>query len=121
MRIPAGFPSPAADFSQHTLDLNELVVQHPAATYYVQVQGYSMLGAGITTGDILVVDRALEATEGSIVVAVVDGEFTVKRVHYQQGQLELHAENERYKSIVVREGMSVELWGVVTYVIHKAK
>lgn len=119
-RIPAGFPAPSTDFSQEQLDLNELVVEHPAATYYVKVQGHSMINAGIHTGDILVVDRSRDAMEGSIVVAVVDGEFTVKRVHEKNGQLQLVAENDRYNPIDIREGMQVEIWGVVTYVIHKA-
>lgn len=117
-RVPAGFPSPAADFSQEMLDLNDMVVEHPAATYYVRVQGHSMINAGINTGDLLVVDRSKDAIDGSIVVAVIDGEFTVKRVGHKNGQLLLIPENEKYNPIEIREGMQVEIWGVVTFVIH---
>lgn len=117
--IPAGFPVPSSDFTRSHLDLNELVIEHPAATYFVQVMGYSMIGAGINTGDLLVVDRSTDYKDGSIVIAVVDGEFTVKRVQKVNGKRYLVAENEKYNPIELREGMSVEIWGVVTYVVHK--
>jgi DNA polymerase V len=117
--IPAGFPSPANDFVQSTIDLNQELVEHPAATYYVQVEGHSMIGAGINTGDLLVVDRSKEFEENSIVVAVIDGCFTVKRIRKIAGVYNLVAENTDFKEIPLREGMDVEIWGVVTYVIHK--
>ncbi len=117
-RVPAGFPSPAGDFSQEMLDLNDMVVEHPAATYYVRVQGHSMINAGIFSGDLLVVDRSKEPIDGAIVVAVIDGEFTVKRVGYKNDHLMLIAENEKYQPIEIRDGMQVEIWGVVTFVIH---
>lgn len=119
--IPAGFPVPSTDLTQNALNIEELVVKHPAATYYVRVQGYSMINAGITTGDILVVDRSVEPKSGSIVVAVVDGEFTVKRYEISRGTQFLLPENDKYKPIEVKEGMQVEIWGVITYVIHKAE
>lgn len=117
--IPAGFPTPSSDFTQSLMDLNELVVEHPAATYFVQVQGHSMKGAGIFTGDILVVDRAVAHKVDSIVVAVVDGEFTVKKIGEIGGKKFLIAENSDYHPLELKEGMNVEIWGVVTFVIHK--
>ncbi len=117
--IPAGFPVPASDFTQSLMDLNELVVDHPAATYFVQVQGHSMKDAGIHTEDILVVDRSLTAKVGSIVVAVVDGEFTVKKLGLIQGKQYLIAENTEYHPIELKDGMNVEIWGVVTFVVHR--
>lgn len=94
--IPAGFPSPADDYIEQDLDLNELVVQHPAATFYVRVQGDSMQNAGIFSGDILVVDRSLNAENKNIVVAILDGEFTVKRLIYRTDGIYLFAENQTY-------------------------
>ncbi len=117
--IPAGFPAPATEFGSDTIDLNELVVEHPAATCYVRVQGHSMKGAGIFTGDLLVVDRSKDPQHDSVVVAVVDGEFTVKRMKKKGDIMELVAENDSYHPIEIREGMQVEIWGVVTYVIHQ--
>lgn len=99
------------------LDLNAHLVRHPAATFFVRVSGNSMEGAHIFSGDILVVDRALEATHGKIVVAIVDGEFTVKRLVKRKGKILLVAENEAYPPITSR----FEVWGVVTYVIHEAR
>lgn len=117
--IPAGFPIPASDFTQSLMDLNELVVEHPAATYFVQVQGHSMKNAGIFTEDILVVDRSVHYKTNSIVVAVVDGEFTVKRIATMNGKQFLIAENSEYNPIELKDGMKVEIWGVVTFVIHR--
>lgn len=101
------------------MNLNDLVVDHPAATYFIQVQGNSMINAGINSGDILVVDRSLNPKTNDIVVAVIDGEFTVKRVGIQNGKQFLVAENQEYNPIEIREGMAVQLWGVVTFVIHR--
>lgn len=117
--IPAGFPLPASSFSESLMNLNDLVVEHPAATYFIQVQGSSMTGAGISSGDILVVDRSMEFRNNDIVVAVIDGEFTVKRVGSQGGRSFLIAENKEYNPIELREGMAVQVWGVVTFVIHR--
>lgn len=117
--VPAGFPSPVNDFVQNAIDLNEVVVEHPAATYYVRIQGHSMKNAGIQSGDLLVVDRSRTVCNDSIVVAVVDGEFTVKRVRTLNGVRYLVAENEDYKPIALKDGMNVEIWGVVTFVVHK--
>jgi DNA polymerase V len=119
-RISAGFPSPADDFIDKALDLNEFLIEHPAATFFVRVEGTSMIGAGIHPGDILIVDRALEPSPGGIVVAVIDGEFTVKRFQRAGGRPCLAAENAEFPPIELTEDMTVEIWGVVTYVIHKA-
>jgi DNA polymerase V len=117
--ISAGFPSPADDFIDKTLDLNEFLISHPAATFFVRVEGTSMIEAGIRPGDILIVDKALDPRPGNIVIALIDGDFTVKRYHCADGKCFLLAENPSFKPIEITEGMRVEMWGVVTYVIHK--
>lgn len=117
-RIRAGFPSPADDDLEGTLDLNEHLVRHPAATFFVRVQGDSMIGAGIHHGDLLVVDRALEPRSGSIVVAVVDGELTVKRLHLEDGRIALVAENPDYPPLVLSEDQTLHIWGVVAHAVR---
>lgn len=117
--LRAGFPSPADDYIEKKLDLNEYLVKHPAATFYVRVEGDSMIGAGILSGDILVVDRALQPTHNKIVVAIVDGEFTVKRLLIKGKKVLLSPENDMYQPIEVTEGMDFAVWGVVTSVIHE--
>ena len=116
--VSAGFPSPAEDYIHAKLDLNELLVEHPSATYYVRVNGDSMLGAGIVSGDLLVVDRSLEVTNNCIVVAHIDGEFTVKRIKKIKTKMFLQAENESYKPIEITEEMDFDLFGVVAHAIH---
>ena len=116
--VSAGFPSPAEDYMHAKLDLNELLVEHPSATYYVRVNGDSMLGAGIVSGDLLVVDRSLEVTNNCIVVAHIDGEFTVKRIKKIKTKMFLQAENESYKPIEITKEMDFELFGVVAHAIH---
>jgi DNA polymerase V len=117
-RVPAGFPSPADDFSDRKLDLNEHLVRHPSATFFVTVQGDSMTGAGIHSGDILIVDRSAEPADQKIVVAALNGELTVKRLKAVDGTLSLAAENPEYPDIRVTPEMTFEVWGVVTHVIH---
>ncbi len=117
-RVSAGFPSPADDYLEGKLDLNEHLIKHPAATFFVRAAGDSMIGAGIHSGDILVVDRALDPGANSVVIAVIDGDLTVKRIQRTGGKLFLAAENPRYRPIEIREGMDFEVWGVVTSVIH---
>lgn len=117
-RLPAGFPSPADDYIEGKLDINKHLVKHPAATFYVRVSGDSMLGAGIHCGDLLVVDRSLEAKNGNVVVAVLDGDLTVKRLYKRDGVIRLLPENPQYQPIEIAEGQSFEIWGVVTSVIH---
>ncbi|CCE22766.1 LexA family protein [Methylotuvimicrobium alcaliphilum] len=117
-KVSAGFPSPADDYIEKTLDLNDLLVQKPAATFFVRAQGESMLGAGIHPNDILVVDRSLEPVQGRIVICALNGELVVKRLKRQSGQWLLGSENPAYKDIVLREEMDTVIWGVVTNVIH---
>lgn len=117
-RIAAGFPSPADDHLEAPLDLNEHLVKHPSATFVVKVDGDSMTGAGIYNGDLLVVDRSLEAKSGSIVVAVVNGELTVKRLVIERRRARLVPENPAYKPIGIRDGLDVVIWGVVAHVIR---
>ena len=120
-RIPAGFPSPADDYIENTLDLNEYLIRHPAATFFVKVTGDSMTGAGINSGDILIVDRSVTAVNGSVIVAVINGEFTVKRFFRNGSMIQLAPENPAYKLIEVKSGSDFEVWGVVMHVIHTVR
>jgi DNA polymerase V len=119
--IPAGFPSPADDYVEDRLDLNQLLVQNQSATFFLRVKGDSMFNAGIHNGDIIVVDRSVEPVDGSVVVAVVDSELTVKRLVYFNGVAELHAENPKYTPIRFKEGQELTIWGVVTSAVHSVK
>ena len=116
--IKAGFPSPADDYLDKKLDLNEHLVKHPAATFFVKVAGDSMINAGIFPDDILIVDRSLEARNNRIIVAILDGEFTVKRLKKYRGKISLVSENPDYEPIEVTEDRDFDVWGVVTNVIH---
>lgn len=117
-KVPAGFPSPAADYVDKTLDLNELLIQKPAATFFVRAQGDSMLGAGIHSNDILVVDRSIEPVSGKIVICALNGELTVKRLVLEIDQWKLKAENSAYPDFILTEDLELVIWGVVTSVIH---
>lgn len=117
-RVAAGFPSPADDYIEKTLDLNQLLVQTPAATFFVRAEGESMIGAGIHNNDILVVDRSVEATMGKVVICALNGELTVKRLARQSGQLVLKAENPDYADIPIKDENELVIWGVATNVIH---
>ncbi len=116
--VSAGFPSPADDYLEGSLDLNQHLIKHPAATFFVRVAGDSMIEAGIHDGDLLLVDRSLEAVDGKVVIAVINGELLVKRVRRDSGRLLLLPENPAYEAIEVRREMDFALWGVVTHVIH---
>lgn len=116
--VSAGFPSPADDYMEGKLDLNDLLVKNPAATFFVRVTGDSMTGAGIHSGDILVVDRSVDPKEGSIIIAVINGELMVKRIRYDKHNLWLYPENQNYKPFKVTDGMDFDVWGVVRTVIH---
>ena len=118
-RISAGFPSPADDYIETALDLNTYLVRNPAATFMVRVSGDSMSGAGISDGDILVVDRSEEPVPGKIVVAVLDGELTVKRLIRKDGQIFLAPENPRYRPIAVAAEQDLHVWGVVSGVVRR--
>jgi len=117
-KVAAGFPSPADDYVEKTLDLNELLVQKPAATFFVRAQGLSMLGAGIHHNDILVVDRSIEPVSGKVVICALNGELTVKRLERGNNKWTLNAENPDYSDITVFEDLELVIWGVVTNVIH---
>ena len=118
-RISAGFPSPAADYAEDGLDLNQYLVQNKPATFMFTVKGDSMLGAGICDGDKVVVDKALKPKHKDIVVAVVDSEYTIKRLYQSRGRIELQAENPNYPAITFNEGSELQIWGVVVGVVRK--
>lgn len=118
-KVPAGFPSPADEYVEAFLDLNELLVQNKQSTFLLRASGDSMLQAGIFHDDILVVDRSLSPKNNQIVVASIDGEFLVKRLINQKDKLLLLSENPKYKAISIHKDQDFYIWGVVTYVIHK--
>ncbi|MDO9167631.1 MAG: translesion error-prone DNA polymerase V autoproteolytic subunit [Methylobacter sp.] len=117
-KVAAGFPSPADDYVEKNLDLNELLVQKPAATFFARAQGESMLGAGIHPNDILVIDRSIEPVPGKVVICALNGELTVKLLAREGGQWQLKAKNKDYPDIVIFEELELVIWGVVTNVIH---
>jgi DNA polymerase V len=117
-RVPAGFPSPADDYVERRLDLNEHLIQHESSTFFVRVAGHSMRKAGIHDGDLLVVDRAVEPTDGAIVVAALDGELTVKRYRRHEEKPYLVPESENHAPIPIQPGQELVVWGVVQHVIH---
>jgi len=113
-RVCAGFPSPAEDLGAKRIDLTQVLITHPQATYFLRASGHSMVEAGIFDNDILVVDRAIKPRNNHIVVAVVDGDFTVKQLYQRQGRIKLKAANPTFADIVPRDGQTLEIWGVVT-------
>ena len=117
-RLPAGFPSPADDYIEGKLDLNRHLIKHPAATFFVRVSGDSMIDAGIHSGDLLVVDRSLDAVDGNVIVAALDGELTVKRLSKRGEILRLLPANTDYQPIEILTQQTFEIFGVVTTVIH---
>ena len=117
--VPAGFPSPAADYEEGKLDLNRHLIKNPAATFFVRGTGDSMLKAGIHSGDLLVVDRSIEPKDKKVVIAGVNGELTVKRIRIRKNRLTLEAENDAYQSQEINDQTEFEVWGVVTNVIHE--
>lgn len=119
-RVSAGFPSPAQDYVERTLDLNELCIRHPAATFFVKVSGDSMQDAGIYDNDILVVDRALEAKHGDIVVAALSNEFTVKELCLTP-TIRLLPHNPKYRAIEITSENELEIFGVVTNVVRNIR
>lgn len=119
-RVPCGFPSPAQDYVEDALDLNNLVVKHPGATYFVRVSGDSMLGAGISDGDLLVVDRSLSAEHGDIVVAAIAGEFTVKELRTRPS-VQLIPHNSNYSPMTFQDEEELEIFGVVTFTLKSNK
>ncbi|MBA3597734.1 MAG: translesion error-prone DNA polymerase V autoproteolytic subunit [Methylibium sp.] len=118
-RVQAGFPSPADDYVEAALDLNELLITHKAATFFWRVRGRSMEGAGILSEDLLVVDRAVTASDRDIVIAAVDGEFTVKRLRRRGTQVSLEADAPGFAPIVLKEGQEMTVWGVVVGCVRR--
>jgi DNA polymerase V len=121
--VPAGFPSPAEDYSDTKLDLNKHLIANPNSTFFVAIIGDSMINADIFSGDIAIVDRSIEPKNGDIILAVIDGDFTIKRFEvtqrhrHDQAKFRLLPENSNYKPIVISEHMNFQIWGVVTYTI----
>ncbi len=118
-RIPAGFPSPAEEYAESALDLNTYLVRNKTATFFFRVIGDSMTGAHIHDGDLLVVDRSIEPRHGHIVLAVINNEYTVKRLHRLNGVIELHAENPAYSPLCFKEHDELQVWGVVTGAVSR--
>lgn len=118
-RVCAGFPSPAEDLGAHRIDLTQVLVTHPQATYFLRASGHSMVEAGIFDNDIMVVNRAIKPRHDHVVVAIVDGDFTVKRLYQRAGRIKLKAANPTYPDIVPTEGQTIEIWGVVTSTIKQ--
>ena len=116
--IYAGFPSPADDHMDISLDLNEYLIKHPSATFYIHVKGDSMINDGLYSGDIMIVDRSLSPRSKDVVIAVLDGEFTVKRIYKKNNQIYLVPSNKKYESIAIKKDMDFQIWGVVTHAIH---
>ena len=119
--VEAGFPSPADDHLERGIDLNEELIRNSAATFLVRVKGDSMRDAGIHAGDVLIVDKSLTPTDRKIVVAMIDGNFTVKRFRKRGVQVFLEAENPDFPPIEVTEGQELSIFGVVSYIIHQAR
>ncbi|HOP50396.1 MAG TPA: translesion error-prone DNA polymerase V autoproteolytic subunit [Ignavibacteriales bacterium] len=117
--VPAGFPSPADDYLDKSLDLNKFLINNPAATFYVKVQGDSMINAGIISGDILIVDRSIVNPYGKIVVALLNNEFTVKRLIKKKSKVYLIPENPKYPNIELSDQVDFQVWGVVTGLVRK--
>ncbi len=117
--VSAGFPSPADDYMEEHLDVGSYLVKNPTATFFVRVQGDSMIGASIHPDDILVVDRSLTARHDSIIIAVLNGEFTVKRLYQRGRELRLVAENPRYAPTLISAGDEFAVWGIVVHVLHR--
>ena len=116
--VSAGFPSSAENFTENALDLNDLLIKHPSATFFVRVIGDSMINAGIHSGDILIVDRSLSVANNRVAIVRINDEFTVKRIKLTESQLFLIADNDQYKPIEINKETDFEVWGIVTFVIH---
>ena len=117
--VPAGFPSPAQDYFTGRIDLNKHLIKDITSTFLVRVSGHSMVDAGISDGDELVVDRSLEPVDGNVVVAIIDDELTIKRLRLEHGIVKLVAENPDYPDVVVPELAELTIWGVVTRCLHR--
>ena len=116
--VTAGFPSPADDYLENKLDLNDYLIKHPSATFFVRVVGDSMVNAGIHNNDIIIVDRSIKPKHGKIIVAALDGQMTVKRLYRRDKKVILLPENKLFKPIEISDSMEIVIWGVATNVIH---
>ena len=116
--VECGFPSPARDFTEGTIDLNEELIPRPSSTFIVRARGDSMIGSGIYPGDLLIVDRSLSPRNGSIIIAVLDGELSVKGLELNNDQVTLSSSNPNYSDVIVSEEMDFTIWGVCTNVVH---
>ena len=116
--VSAGFPSPADDYTEENIDLNEYLISNPFSTFFLRVKGESMINAGIKDKDLIIVDKSLIAKPGNIVIAMIDGEFTIKRLSIKNDELYLKAENHNYPDFRFKNHIDVQIWGVVIYSIH---
>ena len=116
--VSAGFPSPADDYTEENIDLNEHLISNPFSTFFLRVKGDSMINAGIKDKDLIIVDKSLIAKPGNIVIAMIDGEFTIKRLAIKNDELYLKAENRNYPDFRFKNHIDVQIWGVVIYSIH---
>ena len=116
--VSAGFPSPADDYTEENIDLNEHLISNPFSTLFLRVKGESMINAGIKDKDLIIVDKSLIAKPGDIVIAMIDGEFTIKRLSIKNDELYLKAENHNYPDFSFKNHIDVQIWGVVIYSIH---
>ncbi|MCQ2284727.1 MAG: translesion error-prone DNA polymerase V autoproteolytic subunit [Bacteroidales bacterium] len=119
--IRAGFPSPAEDFTEPTLDLNRYVIKNPASTFYARISGSSMEGADIHDGDIAVIDKSIEPSDGSIAVCLIDGEFTLKRIKVEKDKVWLMPANPQFSPILITEENHFIVWGIVTFIIKQMR
>ena len=116
--VSAGFPSPADDYTEENIDLNEHLISNPFSTFFLRVKGDSMINAVIKDKDLIIVDNSLIAKPGNIVIAMIDGEFTIKRLSIKNDELYLKAENHNYPDFSFKNHIDVQIWGVVIYSIH---
>ena len=116
--VSAGFPSPADDYTEENIDLNEHLISNPFSTFFLRVKGESMINAGIKDKDLIIVDKSLIAKPGDIVIAMIDGEFTIKRLSIKNNELYLKSENHNYPDFKFKNHIDVQIWGVVIYSIH---
>ena len=116
--VSAGFPSPADDYTEENIDLNEHLISNPFSTFFLRVKGESMINAGIKDKDLIIVDKSLIAKPGNIIIAMIDGEFTIKRLSIKNDELYLKAENNNYPDFRFKNHIDVQIWGVVIYSIH---
>ena len=116
--VSAGFPSPADDYTEENIDLNEHLISNPFSTFFLRVKGDSMINAGIKDKDLIIVDKSLIAKPGNIIIAMIDGEFTIKRLSIKNDELYLKAENHNYPDFSFKNHIDVQIWGVVIYSIH---